>query len=191
MGGAASTASNGGLPEKHVQKLVKATGYSAAEVEFLHKRFKALCKRGQHLSQADITEDPNLQGNAYVRRLFNVMPKDELGCVRFETFVATAAKFRPEAPIDGKLSFIFNLFDYDMSDTLEPEELSDMVRLVKPELSESERAILVEQTVRDVLLKGGDMYKDGLIHEKSFVVYAKTLPDIDALVTLSLADHLH
>ena len=38
-----------------------------------------------------------------------------------------------------------------------------MVRLVKPELTESERAVLVEQTVKDVLLKGGDMYKVLLI----------------------------
>jgi len=121
MGGAASTANDGGLAEKEVQKLVKATGYSPAELEFLHKRFKGLCKRGQHLSQSDISDDPNLQGNGYVSRLFTVMPKDELGCVRFETFATTAAKFRPEAPIDGKLIFIFNLFDYDMSSTLKPQ----------------------------------------------------------------------
>jgi len=192
MGAAGSTvAAHGGLTEKQVQKLVKETGYSPSELEFLYQRYSALCKRGPYLSQSDITEDPNLQGNGYVNRLFNVMPKDEYGCVRFETFALTAAKFKPEAPLDEKLSFIFNLFDYDMSDTLEPSELADMVRLVKPELTESERTALVEQTVKDVLLKGGDMYHDGLIHEKSFIAYARTLPDLETMVTLSLADQLH
>lgn len=41
-----------------------------------------------------------------------------------------AAVFRPDKPITTKLQFIFNLFDYNMDDTLDPEELSEMISIV-------------------------------------------------------------
>jgi hypothetical protein len=41
-----------------------------------------------------------------------------------------AAVFRPDKPIATKLQFIFNLFDYNMDDTLDPEELSEMISIV-------------------------------------------------------------
>ena len=40
------------------------------------------------------------------------------------------AVFRPEKPIAVKLQFIFNLFDYNMDDTLDPEELNEMLAVV-------------------------------------------------------------
>ena len=43
---------------------------------------------------------------------------------------ANTAVFRPEKPLATKLQFIFNLFDYDMDDTLDPKELSDMISFV-------------------------------------------------------------
>lgn len=38
--------------------------------------------------------------------------------------------FRPEKPVATKLQFIFNLFDYNMDDTLDPEELAEMITIV-------------------------------------------------------------
>ena len=42
------------------------------------------------------------------------------------------AVFRPEKPIAVKLQFIFNLFDYNMDDTLDPEELNEMLAETNP-----------------------------------------------------------
>ncbi len=44
--------------------------------------------------------------------------------------LAFLAVFRPEKPIATKLQFIFNLFDYNMDDTLDPEELNEMLAVV-------------------------------------------------------------
>jgi len=45
-------------------------------------------------------------------------------------FPYSSAVFRPEKPIATKLQFIFNLFDYNMDDTLDPEELAEMITIV-------------------------------------------------------------
>ena len=50
-------------------------------------------------------------------------------CVK-KKISANTAVFRPEKPLATKLQFIFNLFDYDMDDTLDPKELSDMISFV-------------------------------------------------------------
>jgi len=188
MGGGASKSNV--LTEKQIQKYVKETGYAPSELEFLFKRFRFLCKRGVNLSRSDLQANPNLADNQYVKRVFGVMPKDEMGEVTFDVFVRTAAVFRPDKPITTKLQFIFNLFDYNMDDTLDPEELSEMISIIKPDVSEEERMKLVEQTVKDILSKGGDSANDGKIHSKSFIVYAQTLPGIEELLTLNLVDQL-
>lgn len=188
MGGGASKANV--LTEKQIQKYVKETGYAPSELEFLFKRFRFLCKRGVNLSRSDLQANANLADNQYVKRVFGVMPKNEMGEVTFEVFVRTAAVFRPDKPLATKLQFIFNLFDYNMDDSLDPEELNEMISIVRPDVGDDERASLVEQTVKDILAKGGDTRQDGLIHSKSFIVYAQTLPGIEELLTLNLVDQL-
>mmetsp|Transcript_10222 Transcript_10222/g.20002 ORF Transcript_10222/g.20002 Transcript_10222/m.20002 type:complete len:194 (-) Transcript_10222:1079-1660(-) len=187
----AGTSRAGGLSDKQIQKYVKETGFAPSELEFLHRRFKSLCKRGDTLSRADVGENEHLKSNPYVNRLYSVMPKNEFGEVNFETFVTTAAVFRPGKDINGKLQFIFNLFDYNMDDTLEAHELSDMIKTVRPDIGDDENEELVKKTMADILAKGGDLYKDGEVHGKSFIAYAKLLPGIDKLLTLNLADELN
>lgn len=127
-----------GLTDKQIQKLVKETGFAPSELEFLNRRFRGLCKRGTTLSRADVMDNPHLKANPYVNRLYGVIQKDEFGEVTFDTFVHTAAVFRPGKDVNGKLQFIFNLFDYNMDDTLEAHELSDMIKTVRPDIGEEE-----------------------------------------------------
>mmetsp|Transcript_29092 Transcript_29092/g.68055 ORF Transcript_29092/g.68055 Transcript_29092/m.68055 type:complete len:194 (-) Transcript_29092:158-739(-) len=187
----AGTSRIGGLSDKQIQKYVKETGFAPSELEFLYRRFKSLCKRGDTLSRADVSDNEHLKANPYVNRLYSVMPKNEFGEVTFDTFVTTAAVFRPGKDINGKLQFIFNLFDYNMDDTLEAHELSDMIKTVRPDIADDENEELVKKTMADILAKGGDLYKDGEVHGKSFIAYAKLLPGIDKLLTLNLADELN
>lgn len=53
------------------------------------------------------------------------------------------------------------------------------------------QAELVRKTMEDILAKGGDTHKDGQVHGKAFIAYAKLLPGIDRLLTLNLADELN
>jgi Ca2+-binding EF-hand superfamily protein len=139
-----------GLSDKQIQKLVKETGFAPSELEFLNRRFRGLCKRGSTLSRADVMDNPHLKANPYVNRLYGVIQKDEFGEVTFETFVHTAAVFRPGRDLTGKLQFIFNLFDYNMDDTLEAHELSDMIKTVRPDIGE-------EENVQPPLLRRGPL----------------------------------
>jgi Ca2+-binding EF-hand superfamily protein len=140
-----------GLSDKQIQKLVKETGFAPSELEFLNRRFRGLCKRGSTLSRADVMDNPHLKANPYVNRLYGVIQKDEFGEVTFETFVHTAAVFRPGKDLNGKLQFIFNLFDYNMDDTLEAHELSDMIKTVRPDIGE-------EENVRSHLLQRAPLF---------------------------------
>lgn len=70
--------------------LLRPQGFAPSELEFLFKRFRFLCKRGDNLSRADIQANPNLANNQYVTRVFTVMPKNEMGDVTFDVFVRTA-----------------------------------------------------------------------------------------------------
>jgi Ca2+-binding EF-hand superfamily protein len=187
MGAGASKSS---LTQKQVHRLVKETGFAPSELDYLHRRFRSLCKSGDTLSRSDIMANPHLRDNVYVTRLYGITPKDELGEVTFEAFVGTAAVFRPGKDINEKLRFIFNMFDFNMDDSLGPQELDEMIKVIRPELVDEERKALVKQTTADILAKVGDTYKDGQIHSKSFIAYTKTLPGIDALLTLNLADEL-
>lgn len=150
-------ASKPGLTDKHIQKLVKETGFAPSELEFLYRRFHSLCKRGSTLSKADINDNPHLKSNPYVNRLFGVIQKDEFGEVTFDVFVQTAAVFRPGRDLNGKLQFIFNLFDYNMDDTLEASELSDMIKAVRPDIGE-------EENVRMPPLRADSCYRGPLLN---------------------------
>ena len=90
--------------------------------------------------------------------------------------------------MSGKV--VFNLFDYNMDDTLDPGELAEMISVVRPDVGEEEKKRLVDQTVQDILTKGGDTKMDGQIHSKSFIAYAQTLAGIEELLTLDLVDQL-
>ena len=188
MGGGASKPNV--LTEKQIQKYVKETGFAPTELEFLFKRFRFLCKSGASLSRADLQANPHLADNPYVKRVYGIMPKNELGEVTFDVFIRTAAVFRADKPLTTKLQFVFNLFDYNMDDTLDPEELAEMISVVRPDVGEEEKKRLVDQTVQDILTKGGDTKKDGRIHSKSFIAYAQTLAGIEELLTLDLVDQL-
>ncbi|EKX41528.1 hypothetical protein GUITHDRAFT_59800, partial [Guillardia theta CCMP2712] len=118
------------LSEKQVQKYVKETGFSPPELEFLFRRFRFLCKKSNNLCAEDLSSNPNLAANPYVKRIFAIMSKNEFGEVTFDTFVRTAAIFRPGKPVVEKLAFIFDLFDYNLDDTLDISELHQIISLV-------------------------------------------------------------
>ena len=134
----------------------------------------ALIRECSNCQRSDLQANPSLADNQYVKRVFGVMTKNEMGEVTFDVFVRTAgvqapipshfdfqhvtnrflhaeyasapasclargtahryctcaAVFRPDKPIATKLQFIFNLFDYNMDDTLDPEELAEMISIV-------------------------------------------------------------
>uniref|UniRef100_A0A6T7RS55 EF-hand domain-containing protein n=1 Tax=Hanusia phi TaxID=3032 RepID=A0A6T7RS55_9CRYP len=183
-------ASSSLLTEKQVQKYVKETGFSPPELEFLFRRFRFLCKNSNTLGANDLSSNPNLAANPYVKRIFAVMPKDGYGQVTFDTFVKTAAIFRPGKPVVEKLKFIFDLFDYNLDDTLDVSELHQILSLVRPDMSVEEREALIKTTVSEIVQKGGDPTKDGQIHGRNFVSFAKNIPNIDEILTLDLASHL-
>jgi hypothetical protein len=58
-------------------------------------------------------------------------------------------------------------------------------------LADPLQAELVRKTMEDILAKGGDTHKDGEVHGKAFIAYAKLLPGIDKLLTINLADELN
>lgn len=148
MGGGASKTV---LTDKQVQKYVKELGYSPSELEFLFNRFRYLCKSGDgELSRQDVAANTHLAGNKYVSRLYNVLPKNGHGCVTFDSFVRKAAVFRAEKPLDSKLDFIFDLFDYNMDDTLDPKELKEMIQLVSTRR---------EQFALDVVVSGSGRFR--------------------------------
>jgi len=78
-------------------------GFAPTELEFLYKRFRFLCKRGVNLSRSDLQSNPNLADNQYVRRVFGVMPKNEMGEVTFDVFVRTAGLIRTPSPCSPKV----------------------------------------------------------------------------------------
>ncbi len=173
-----------------MQKLVKATGFAPSELEFLHRRFRSLCKNPEGLSRSDITARPHFRANPYVMRLFGMMPKNEFGEVTFETFVTTAALFRPGKDVNQKLKFIFDLFDLDMDGSLSADDIADVLKIIQPDVADEERKAMVDKCVADVMAKVGGKHKDGNIYPSNFIAFAKTLPNLDSLLTLNLADEM-
>jgi Ca2+-binding EF-hand superfamily protein len=188
MGG--GTSKQDTLSTKQIQNYVKQTGFAESEIEFLHLRFRTICSNHVSLSQKDLDRDLNLKSNPYILRVFKLMPKNGMGEVTFETFINTAMIFREGKDLKKKLSFIFNLFDFNMDNTLDVDELKSMVMALKPELSETDCDDLIKTTIEEILGSKGQSQRDRKIRTEDFVAYASKLPGIDKLLVLNLTDDL-
>jgi Ca2+-binding EF-hand superfamily protein len=184
MGGGAS---KHGLSKGQIQKFVKETGFSESELQFLDLRFRALCSNGKTLSKKDLDRDTNMKSNPYISRVFNTMPKNGLGDVVFDTFVKTASTFREGQDLKKKLKFIFSLFDFNMDDTLDVDELKLMITSFNPGISDGLRDEMVKKTMLDVACYSRKSEKDGKIRSDDFVAYASQLPGIEKLLVLNFA----
>jgi Ca2+-binding EF-hand superfamily protein len=184
MGGGASKQS---LKKSQIQKFVKDTGFSESEIKFLYLRFQSLCSNGSCLSKKDIERDVNLKANPYILRVFNSMSKNGTGEVVFETFIKTASIFREGHELENKLEFIFGLFDHNMDNVLDADELKTMINSFHPGISREMCEEMVKKTVKDVACFSRKSETDGKIRKDDFVAYAEQLPGIDKLLVLNLA----
>jgi Ca2+-binding EF-hand superfamily protein len=184
MGGGGS---KHGLSKSQIQKFVKETGFSESELQFLYLRFNGLCSNGKSLSKKDLERDTNLKSNPYISRVFNTMPKNGLGDVVFDNFVKTASIFREGQDLKKKLKFIFGLFDSNMDDTLDVDEIKLMITSFNPGISDGLRDEMVNETVRDVACYSRKSEQDGKIRSDDFVAYASQMPGIETLLVLNFA----
>ena len=62
----------------------------------------ALIREFSNCQRSDLQANPSLADNQYVKRVFGVMPKNEMGEVTFDVFVRTAGV---QAPIPSHFDF--------------------------------------------------------------------------------------
>ena len=93
-------------------------------VHDLLRRFHALDASGDgELSYAEFVSALGLDDSPYARRLFTFFDVDDVGAVRFSSFVLGLALLSPNCATEDKLRLAFLICDLDGSGVVEPHEL--------------------------------------------------------------------
>ncbi|XP_038623428.1 calcineurin B homologous protein 2 [Tachyglossus aculeatus] len=173
----------------------RETGFSQANLSWLHHRFRALDKGSKgYLSRQDLQSIGKLAVNPLGERIVSsFFPLGEER-VDFRGFVRVLAHFRPmeddgsaqtsESPEplnsrDNKLHFAFQLYDQDRDGKISRDELLQVLRMmVGVQVTEEQLESIAERTVQEADTDG-----DGAI---SFLEFTKSLERLNVEHRMSL-----
>ncbi|XP_068940661.1 calcineurin B homologous protein 2 [Petaurus breviceps papuanus] len=171
--------------EPELDLILQETGFSKANLNRLHHRFRYLDKNNKgFLSRTDLHNIKELEMNPLGDRIINSFFPDGGECVDFRGFVWVLAHFRPSQEEDptvqdpqkpeplnsrnNKLRFAFQLYDLDCDGKISMKEMLQVLRLmVGVEVTEEQLEVIAARTVQEA-----DEDGDGSV---SFVEFTKSL----------------
>ncbi|XP_074055474.1 calcineurin B homologous protein 2 [Macrotis lagotis] len=181
--------------EPELDSIEEETGFSRANLDRLHHRFRALDRNNKgYLNRMDLHSIKELDMNPLGDRIINSFFPDGGQCVDFRGFVRVLAHFRPvkenrddnnphkPEPLNSrnnKLRFAFQLYDLDCDGKISKKEMLQVLRLmVGVQVTEEQLEIIADRTVQEA-----DEDGDGAV---SFLEFSKSLEKMNVEHKMSI-----
>jgi len=157
--------------------------FNEAELHKLHRRFVKLDKDGSGTITADeFLSIPELAGNPLLGRIISIFDTNKDEEIEFNEFVKALATFTNKDDLEGKLRFVFQVYDIDNDGFISNGELFQVLKMmVGSNLTDVQLQNIVDKTIMEA-----DEDKDGKISYDEFVKMITNTDEIGAKLTITL-----
>ena len=172
-----------------IENLAKMTHFTPDQVQFLYDRFKFLSNsqsKDNKISLHEFQQALDLPNTEFTQRIFSAFDSDNSDQIEFDEFVLGLSAMSPNATIEEKAKFCFNVYDIDGNHTIDKNELKQILTFSlksNSQISISDDVLdkVVQKTFSQV-----DKNNDNEISLSEFTEAAKANPSILTCVNLKL-----
>jgi serine/threonine-protein phosphatase 2B regulatory subunit len=173
----------GTLNPKAFEGLEDLGHFTETELHKLHRRFVKLDKDGSGTITADeFLSIPELAGNPLLGRIIAIFDTNKDEEIEFNEFVNALATFTNKDDLEGKLRFVFQVYDIDNDGFISNGELFQVLKMmVGSNLTDVQLQNIVDKTILEA-----DEDKDGKISYDEFVKMITNTDELGAKLTITL-----
>jgi len=171
-----------GLDRESIDALLKASGFSEAELKKLYRRFKLLDKDGSGtLTTNEFLSIPDLALNPLLERILQIFDKNKDDEIQFSEFISVLSTLSDKGTKEDKLRFAFQVYDIDSDGYISNGELFRVLKMmVGTNLTDVQLQQIVDKSVLE-----GDADGDGKISFEEFVKMIGNSDSIDEKLTIT------
>jgi serine/threonine-protein phosphatase 2B regulatory subunit len=116
------------LTPAQFEKFRKSTGFQDREIVQLFAKYKQLAgtddgSGGGTIELEKFLTTMNVPNRRVGELMYKILDEDGQGGIDFGEFIGGLSKFRPEAPIDGKIEACFRAYDEDQGGMVSSDEM--------------------------------------------------------------------